>query len=87
MNILEDIWFGSITPCEVFAEKDSEFSEVLRTVTTNVERLKPELTDKGKMILTALLDMQQELLSIGTKDAFVYGVCYGVRVAAAAFAS
>lgn len=87
MNILEDIWFGSITPCEVFAERDSEFSDAVKTVASNVERLKPELTDKGKVILAALMDMQQELLSIGTKDAFVYGVCYGVRVAAEVFAS
>lgn len=87
MSILEEIWFGNISPYKAFAEKDSEYSSVLKMVESNEERIKGELTEKGRAILEALTDMQQELLSIGTKDAFIYGVRYGVRVVAEALGS
>lgn len=82
MSMLEEIWYGNLTPYKAFAEKDGEYSSVLKIVESNEERIKGELTEKGRAVLEALTDMQQELLSIGTRDAFIYGVRYGVRVVA-----
>ena len=82
MSFLEEIWYGNLSPYEAFAEKDSEYSSVLKMVVSNEERIKDELTEKGKEILAAFTDMQRELMCIGTKDAFIYGVRYGVRVVA-----
>ena len=80
MSILEEIWFGNISPYKAFAEKDGEYSNALKMVESNEERIKGELTEKGRSVLEALTDMQQELLSVGTKDAFICGVRYGVRM-------
>lgn len=87
MSFLEEIWYGNVSPYEAFAEKDSEYSSVLKKVVSNEERIKGELTEKGKEILAAFTDMQRELMCIGTKDAFIYGVRYGVKVVAEALGS
>lgn len=87
MSILEEIWYGDHSPYKEFFQNDAEYSNVLELLARNEERIKAELSEKGKEILDALTDTQRELMSIGTKDAFIYGVRYGARVVAEAMVS
>lgn len=85
MSILEEIWYGDTSPYKEYFANDAEYSNVLQILVHNEERIKTELTERGKEMLEALTDTQRELMCIGTKDAFIYGVRYGVRVVSEAF--
>ena len=48
MNILEDLWFGNISPWERPFKKDSAYAELLALVVRHQEDLLSRLNDKEK---------------------------------------
>ena len=85
MSILEEICYGDASPSKEYFANDAEYSNVLQILVHNEERIRTELTDRGKESLEAHTDTQREVMCVGRKDAFIYGVRYGVRVVSEAF--
>ena len=50
MNILEDLWFGNISPWERPFKKDSAYAELLALVVRHQEDLLSRLNDEEKEI-------------------------------------
>ena len=50
MNILEDLWFGNISPWERPFEKDSAYAELLALVVRHQEALLGRLNDEEKVM-------------------------------------
>ena len=56
MNILEDLWFGNISPWERPFKKDSAYAELLALVVRHQEDLLSRLNDEEKEIFEKFAD-------------------------------
>jgi hypothetical protein len=62
MTILEELWYGNITPTEYSRiENNDNYKEALRLVNQNQERLKATLNDEQKSYLKNSLQRAKSL--------------------------
>ena len=87
MKILNELWYGNISPFEQCTRGDKELKELMKLVVRNREELDATLTDKQKETLEKFEDCMNEMHSITERDAFAYGFRLGVRLMAEAFLS
>ena len=80
MTILEELWYGNITPTEYSRiENNDNYKEALRLVNQNQERLKATLTDEQKELLEKLLTASEEFANLIELDCFKVGFKLGAR--------
>ena len=58
MKILEELWYGNVTPGERGVEKDGRLWNLGRLILQNEEELAPLLSEKAKEVLEKLRDNQ-----------------------------
>ena len=80
MNILEELWYGNIAPCERDFKKGSKYSELLGYIIRHEEDLQKRLNDEGKEILEKFTECMGEMYSIAEREAFVRGFTLGARI-------
>ncbi len=78
MDILEELWYGNITPTEYSRiENNDNYKEALRLVNQNQERLKATLNDEQKELLEKLLSASEEFANLIELDCFKVGFKLG----------
>ena len=83
-RISEELWFSNI--CRSEQEEDtSEAKALLELIATNREKLCETLVDAQKDRLGRYDDCIKELEALRERDAFAFGFCLGMRLAAEAF--
>ena len=85
MNILDELWYGNISPFEQCTRDDKRLKELLKLVAQNRERLGEMLTEKQKEALEKFEECMNEMHSVTERDAFSCGFRLGVRLMAEAF--
>ncbi len=85
MDIINELWYGNISPFEQCTHGDKRLKELLKLVARNREELNGTLTDKQKEILEKFEDCMNEMHSITERDAFSYDFRLGVQLMAEAF--
>ena len=80
MNILEDLWFGNISPWERPFKKDSAYAELLALVIRHQEDLRSRLNDEEKEIFEKFTECTNEMYGIAEREAFVRGFTFGARI-------
>ena len=85
MKILDELWYGNISPFEQCTRGDKRLKELLKLVARNREDLDGSLTEKQKETLEKFEDCMNEMHSITERDAFFYGFRLGVQLMAEAF--
>ena len=80
MNILEDLWFGNISPWEREFKKDSEYAELLALVVRHQEDLLGRLNDEEKEIFEKYTGCTDEMHDMTEREAFVKGFTIGARI-------
>ena len=80
MRILEELWYGNVTPGEREVEKGSRMWNLGRLILQNKEELEPLLSEKAKEVLEKLRDNQTELNGINECEIFVCGFRLGARI-------
>ena len=80
MNILEELWYGNISPCEMDFKRGSKYSELLSYIVRHEEDLQKRLNDEEKEILEKLTECTDELHGIAEREAFVRGFTFGARI-------
>ena len=80
MNILEDLWFGNISPWEQPFKKDSTYSELLALVIRHQEDLLSRLNDEEKEIFEKYADYSTEMHNLTEREAFIKGFTLGARI-------
>ena len=80
MKILEELWYGNVTPSERSMDKGSPMWELGRLIVRTEEELSPLLSEKAKEVLEKLMDNQTELHSIRECEVFVRGFRLGARI-------
>ena len=85
MKIIDELWYGNVSPFEQCARADKRLKELLKLVARNREELDDTLTEKQKETLEKFEDCMNEMHNITERDAFSYGFRLGVRLMAEAF--
>ncbi len=80
MSILEDLWFGNISPWERPFKKDSAYTELLALVVRHQEDLCGRLNDKEKEIFEKYADCSSEMQDLTEREAFIKGFAIGARI-------
>ena len=73
-KILEDLYYGNITPCDQQMAPDSEMKRAVDRVSKCEEQLTELLNEEGRHILTRLTRSQQEIDSRTALENFILGV-------------
>ena len=84
-SILEEFFYGNISPDAQFFKKDSEYAEVMRVISRNEEKLLEKLNAEEREILEKYIDAQMELNQLTTIKSHIYGYKLGVLMTAEAF--
>ena len=85
MDIINELWYGNVSPFEQCTRGDKRLKELLKLVARNREELDGTLTDKQKETLEKFEECMNEMHSITECDAFSYGFRLGGQLMAEAF--
>ena len=85
MDIINELWYGNVSPFEQCTRGDKRLKELLKLVARNREELGETLTDKQQETLEKFEDCMNERHSITERDAFSYGFRLGVQLMAESF--
>ena len=80
MGILEELWYGNISPCERDFKKGSKYSELLGYIVRHDEDLKKRLNGEEIEILEKFTECTNEMYGIAEREAFVRGFVLGARI-------
>ena len=80
MNIIEELWYGNISPCERDFKKGSKYSELLGYIVRHEEDLQKRLNDEEKEILEKFTECTKEMYGSAEREAFARGFVLGARI-------
>ena len=81
-KILEDFYYGNITPSEQQMTANSELRRAVSAVTRCEQQLTERLGESERTLLTELVKTQHQIDSITAMENFVMGFRLGVRMMA-----
>ena len=82
-KILEDFYFGNITPSVREMTANSNLRRAVNNVTRYENLLQEQLNEAEQVLLTELISAQHEIDSITACENFILGFRLGVRIMAA----
>jgi hypothetical protein len=80
MGIIDELWYGNISPCDVGAKKGSGYLELLGYIARHKDELHKRLNGEEKEILEKLIDCTNEMYGISEREAFAQGFTLGARL-------
>ena len=84
MKIIDELWYGNISPFEQCSRGDKQLKELLALIVRNKKELDASLTDKQKAIFEKFEDCVNEMNSITERNAFSCGFKLGMHIMAEA---
>lgn len=78
-NLLEEFWYGNVTPQEQYTNHHPEVGELLRLADKNLTKLSETLTEAQKELLQKYDDSISELNSVMERELFIYAFRLGGR--------
>ena len=83
-SIIEELYYGNITPAERSFRRTGEYAHILQLVTQNEEKLTETLTEAQKETFKKFKDATSELSGMSEVTAFTIGFKLGLRLTAEA---
>ncbi len=80
MNILEELWYGKISPYEQSYCNSSEYTNQMNILTAQKEHLQTLLPLELQQKMDELTDLQQQLSFIAEREAFAAGFRLAVQL-------
>ena len=80
MGIIEDLWYGNISPCERDIKRSSEYADVLKRIVQHEAKLHARLNDEEKEILERFVDCSNEICSLSERETFTRGFTLGIKL-------
>ena len=85
MNILEEFYYGNITPGDFHINKGSEYDVALKKLCSYTEELFPTLNKEQKRLFEKIELSATEMNGISEKERFIKGFRLGVQIISAVF--
>ena len=73
MNIIEELWYGNISPCERDFKKGSTYSELLGYIVRHEEDLQKRLNEEEQELFEKFTECTNEMYGIAERETFVRG--------------
>ena len=80
MNILEDIYYGNVCPCDRDVKRGSKADRLQKLICRNEEELLSTLTDKQKETFEKHKDAQSELYNYFEREVFAQGFILATKI-------
>ena len=80
MKILEDLYYGNVSPHERYIKQGSRVDKLVKLICKNEEDLNNSLTEKQKETFEKFKDVTSELSCITEREAFSAGVILATRI-------
>ena len=80
MNILEDLYYGNVSPCDRDGRRGSKVDKLQTLVCQYEVELNQTLTDKQKEILEKFKDAYSELYCCFERDMFAQGFVIATKI-------
>ena len=80
MDIINELWYGNVSPFEQCTRGDKRLKELLKLVAQNREELDGTLTDEQKETLEKIEDCYNELTDINEREIFTYAFTLGAKI-------
>ena len=80
MGILEELWYGNVSPFERDFKKGSKYSELLGYIVRHEEDLQKCLNHGEKEIFEKFTECTNEMYGIAERESFVRGFVLGARI-------
>mgnify|MGYP004541803847 CR=1 FL=1 len=80
MKILEELFYGNITPHERRFKRGGEFEHILQLMNKNDNELTATLTEKQKEVFDKFKTCHVELSDIAEREIFINGFNLGARM-------
>ena len=81
MSILEELWYGNVTPNQRSVEQDDRTRKLGGYLLRHEEKLIPLLSEEAKAIYEKIRDNQEELRRLDEREAFCTGFRLDARIA------
>jgi len=82
-NILEELYYGNITPCDKCYSRDSEYAKCMKIISDHDEKLTAFLHENSNReaqdLFSQLMSTQDEVLCMGEQERFIEGFRLGAR--------
>ena len=80
MSIIEDLWYGNISPCERDIKRSSNYADALERIVQLETALHARLNDEEKELLERFVDCSNEMCCISEREMFVQGFILGAKL-------
>ncbi len=80
-SVLEEIWYGNISPNDGSREPSKEEKRIMRQIADNHDKLYSSLSDEQKKLLERFSDFHWELAAITERELFFYAFRLGAQIA------
>ena len=80
MKIIEDLYYGRISPYEMSISTTPEYQKLKALADRNEDLLRESLSDKQKELLEKLIESVTDISSISERDMFINGFRLGVKL-------
>ena len=80
MNIIEDLYYGNISPCERDKKRGSRMDKLEKLICKNEESLMSTLTEQQKETFERFKDCQSEICDLTARQAFTDGFILATRI-------
>ena len=80
MGILDELWYGNISPCERDIKRSSDYADVLERIVQLETELHARLNDEEKEILEKFVNCTNEMCCISEREMFVRGFTLGIKL-------
>ena len=80
MSILQQIWDGEFRPSEQEVRKDSQYYNVMHSITEAQKKFYSTLSPEAKEAYENYVLLRGELCNISEQDAFIKGFRFGVQL-------
>ena len=83
--MLEELWYGNVTPIDRSFKKDSEFAEAVRMLSRNETVLASLIDNAAKEVFEKYREAQSDVARISECETFISGFRLGARIIIEAF--
>ncbi|MBQ9901782.1 MAG: hypothetical protein IJM51_05285 [Clostridia bacterium] len=80
MKIIEDLYYGRISPYEMSISATPEYQKLKALADRNEDLLRESLSDEQKELLEKLIETVTDISSISERDMFINGFRLGIKL-------
>ena len=80
MKIIEDLYYGHISPYEMSISAAPEYQKLKALADRNEDLLRQTLSDEQKELLEKLIESMTDISSISERDMFINGFRLGIKL-------